>query len=89
MKIKSIITVTLFLGATGIIAGALFAPRKGAKRRSLIARRGQKFRDYIVDNYNDLSDAVSHPFENLEDETIRLRNKAHARMKKVKTEVNQ
>lgn len=89
MKISSIIITGLFAGAAGAIAGTLFAPGKGTKTRSKIAKKGQAYRDFLVDNYNDLADTVSHPFEDMEDKTIRLSEKAIGKAKKMKAEVNQ
>lgn len=89
MKTSSIIITGLFVGAAGAIAATLFAPDKGAKTRSRIAKKGQEYRDYLLENYDDLADSVLHPFETLEDETKRLSKKAKAKAKEVKTEVNQ
>lgn len=89
MKISSIIITTLFAGATGVIAGTLFAPGKGSKTRNKITRKGQEYREYLVDNFNDFADSVSHPFEKIEDQTIRLSKKANAKVKQIKAEVNQ
>lgn len=89
MKISSIIITGLFAGAAGAIAGTLFAPGKGTKTRNRIAKKGQEYKDYLVDNYNDLADTVSHPFEDVEDKTIRLSEKAINKAKKMKAEVNQ
>ena len=84
MKTSSIIITSLFLGVGGALAATLFAPNKGAKTRKKIAKRGQEYKDYLVDNYNDLVDTVSHPFENLEEETKRLGKKANAKAKEIK-----
>lgn len=50
MKVSSIISTVLFMVATGAIAGTLFAPGKGSKTKRKIARRGQEYKDYLVDN---------------------------------------
>lgn len=89
MKISSIILTTIFVGAGGVLAGTLFAPRKGVKTRNKIAQKGHEYTDYLVDNFNEIADSVSHPFENAEDQTIRLSKKAIEKAKKMKEDVNQ
>lgn len=89
MKISSIIITAFFVGAGGIIAGTLFAPHKGSKTRRRIAGKGQEYKDSLVDNFNHFADSVAHPFEEMEDKTIRLSQKAIDKAKKVKEEVNQ
>lgn len=76
MKISSIILSGLFVGAAGAIAAILFAPDKGTKTRNKISKKGQEYKDYILDNYNDLTDSVFHPFETLKAESKRLSKKA-------------
>lgn len=88
MKISSIIVTGLFAGIAGAIAGTLFAPGKGTKTRNRIADIGQEYKDYLLDNYNDLAESVSHPFEDMEDQTIRLSKKAINKAKKMKKDVN-
>ena len=89
MRISSIIVSSVLVGAAGVLAGTLFAPDKGAKTRSKIAKKGVEYKDYLLDNYDDLADSVSHPFESLEDETKRLGKKANKKAKKMKAEVNE
>jgi gas vesicle protein len=89
MRMSSIIVTTLFIGTAGIIAGTLFVPGKGSKTRNKMARKGKLYKDYLLDNFYDFADSVSHPFETLENETIRLSKKAKAKTKEIKTEVNQ
>jgi gas vesicle protein len=89
MKISSIMITAFFVGAGGVIAGTLFAPQKGSKIRRRIARKGQEYKDYLADNFNEFADSVSHPFEDMEDKTIRLSQKAIDKGKKIKAEVNQ
>lgn len=89
MKTSSMIITSLFVGAGGVLAGTLLAPRKGSKTRNKIAKKGHEYTDYLVDNFNEIADSVSHPFENAEDQTIRLSKKAIDKAKKIKAEVNQ
>lgn len=86
MKISSIIITSLFAGAAGAIAGTLFAPDKGTKTRNKMAKKGQEYKDYLLDNFYDIADSVSHPFEDMEDQTIRLSKKAIDKAKKTKAE---
>lgn len=89
MKISSIIITSLFAGVAGAIAGTLFAPDKGAKTRSKVTSKGQEYKDYFMDNFYDIADSVSHPFEDMEDQTIRLSKKAINKAKKSKAEAQQ
>lgn len=77
------------MGTAGVIAGTLFAPSKGSKTRSRIAKKGQEYKDDMQNNFDDFAESVSHPFESLKDETIRMSNKAKGRAKKIKAEVKQ
>ena len=76
MKISAVILTSLFVGAAGAITAILFAPDKGKKTREKIAKRGQEYKEYVIDNYNDLAESVAHPFENVVDQTQRLSKKA-------------
>lgn len=89
MKKKSIIITSLFIGAAGAIAATLLAPGKGSKTRNKMARKGKLYRDYLVDNFYDAANSVSHPFETLEDETMRLSKKANAKAKEIREKVGQ
>lgn len=84
MKISSFILASLFAGAGGAIAGTLFAPNKGSKTRSKIAKKGHEYTDYLVNNFNEMTDSVSHPFENSEDQIIRLSERAINKAKKLR-----
>ena len=88
-KTSSIIMTALFTGAAGAIAGILFAPEKGSNTRSKLARKGKLYNDYLVDKFHDLADSVSHPFEGLEDQAIRLSKKAVNKGKMIKDEALQ
>ena len=89
MRILPIAVTTLVMGAAGAIAATLLAPDKGAKTRKKIAKRGQEYKEYLVNNYNDLADTVIHPFEDMQDKTIRLSQKAIKKAEKIKKDAIQ
>ncbi len=89
MKITSIIVAVVCVGAGGIIAGMLLAPDKGSKIRNKMARKGKLYKDYLIDNIYDYADSVSHPFEDMEDQTIRLSKKAINKAEKIKSKALQ
>ncbi|MEX2351350.1 MAG: YtxH domain-containing protein [Balneolaceae bacterium] len=86
MKITSVIITSLLFGAAGALVGTLFAPGKGSKTRSKITKKGQVYKDYLLDNYHDIANSVTHPFESMEDHTIRLSKKAINKAEKLKSE---
>ncbi len=53
----------LFGIGVGIIVGILFAPRKGAKTRNKIAKRGGELRE----GWNNLKDKFSHKKDEMHD----------------------
>jgi len=61
MKTSSIIATALFVGSAGIIAAALFVPNKGTRARNKIIRKGNLYKDYLMDKFYDFADSVSHP----------------------------
>ncbi len=89
MKITSIIMTGLLAGAAGAIAGTLFAPGKGSKTRNKIAKKGQEYKESVKDNFNEITDTITHPFEDIEDKTIRISQKAIDKAKEIKAGVNQ
>lgn len=89
MKMSSVIVTSVFVGAASIIAGTLLAPGKGEITRRKVARKTKLYKDYLMDNIYDFTDSISHPYENLEEETLRLSKKANAKAKKIKTEISQ
>lgn len=86
MKITSIFVTAVVAGAAGAIAGTLLAPDRGSKTRSKMARKGKLYKDYLIDKVYDLADSVSHPFEDMEDQAMRLSRKAINKAKKIKAE---
>lgn len=88
MKISSILISSLLVGAAGVIAGTLIAPDKGSRTRDKISRKGREYKTYLQDNFDDITDSVSHPFESPEDETIRLSKKVTEKAKMTKSEID-
>lgn len=84
MRISSIIVTAFISGAVGAIAGILLAPEKGAKSRKEIAKKGQNYKEYLLENINDFTNSVMHPFEDVEDQAKRLKNNATNKAKKLK-----
>ncbi|MFU8861733.1 MAG: hypothetical protein ACNA8K_15050 [Cyclonatronaceae bacterium] len=84
MKLSFIIVTTLIVAATGVIAGVVFSSGNGS-----ITRKTKLYRDSLIDNFYDFADLVSHPFESLKEETMRLNDKANAKSKKIKAELDQ
>lgn len=89
MKNSSVIMTTIIAGAAGVITGFLLATGKGAKPKTKFARKSQEYKEFLLDNFNEFTDFVSHPFENLEEETKRLSRKANAKAKRIVPEINQ
>ncbi len=88
MKFSTVIGTTILAGTAGLIAGTLFAPGKGKKTRKKIVRKGKLYKDFLVDNMYDFADSVSHPFESLEKETMRLSQNANKKAKDIKAEAS-
>ncbi len=86
---SSIVISTLFVGVAGVIAGALLAPVKGEKTKSKFGRKGQEYKAYLQDNFDEFADFVSHPFENEKDEKVRLGKKANDKAKEIKANIKQ
>ena len=90
MKTSTTIMTVLCVGAGGFIAGAfLLAPARWVKPRSKFARKGQEYKEYLLDNFYEFADFVSHPFEDVKEETLRLNKKANAKARKNKANMNQ
>lgn len=89
MKKSSIILTALLAGTAGAVAATLLAPRKGSKTRQTLAKKSRQYKDYMYDNLDDITDSVSHPFESLEEQTMRLGKEALAKTKKVKEDAKQ
>lgn len=53
-----------------------------------MGQKGQEYKESIKDHLNEFAETVSHPFEDLEDKTIRLSTNAIDKAKKIKAEVN-
>lgn len=86
MRALSFIATTFLVGAAGVLAGVLIAPNKGSTTRNKIVKRGQEYKEYLHDNYDDLVDTVTHPFEGASAEAIRLGKKAEEKARELKND---
>lgn len=88
MKISTIIITCFIVGIGSFIAGVLLVPAKWVKPGSKFARDDQGYdqgyEEYLRDNFQEFTDSVSHPFENNEEQTMRLAKKANAKAKKTR-----
>lgn len=88
MKALKIITTTLSATVIGVAIGILFAPNKGSKTRHSISKKSHQYSDRIADSFDDFLDTVSHSFESVENETVRLAKKGKDQAKKVAADLN-
>jgi gas vesicle protein len=89
MKNSTVLVTALFAGAAGVFTGILFAPGKGSKTRNKLSKKGHEYREFVSDNFDDLVHSVSHPFESVKDETLRLSKKANAKVRELRRDANQ
>lgn len=88
MKALKIITTTLGATAIGVALGILFAPSKGSKTRHNISKKSHQYSDRIAESFDDFLDTVSHSFESVENETVRLAKKGKDQAKKVAADLH-
>lgn len=88
MRTTTFILSTILVGVAGALAGTLFAPSKGSNTREKIAKKSQEYKDYLVDNFNEIAGSISHPFEDVEDQAERLSKNAINKAKEIKSDVS-
>lgn len=84
MKTSSVIIIGLSAGALTMI---FLAPYDGRKVRSEMARKSRQYKNYLKYSLYDMAHSISHPFESVEDQAIRLSKKAINKTEKVKADV--
>lgn len=87
MRISTYFLTKLFAGAAGVFIGLLFSPGIGSIIRNNVSGKGHSNNEFISDNFNDLVDSVSYPFE-YKDDTFRLSNKPYIHASDLKIRTN-
>jgi gas vesicle protein len=76
----SVMGVSLIMGGLGLLAGLLFAPKSGKETRVMLAQKGNRIKDSIKENTNDLHDkaleAKDNVAESVSDAVSNVGNKA-------------
>jgi len=87
MKPTSIFIASICFGVAGAMTAIIFAPGKQTNTRRKIAKKGHEYNKYLLDNYNDISDSISHPFQYTINKNIRLSQKYIDKANNMKAEV--
>lgn len=73
--------------ATGAILGVLFAPKKGAELRKIIAKKSCDLTNSVKDTVNKISDTVTNKYENIKEDAMNLMEKEKEKVATVKAGV--
>jgi gas vesicle protein len=84
MKNSTKFAATFLAGSAFLATGLLLAPNMGSKLRSRFLRKRSEYKELLTDNLNNLVATISHPFESIQEETMRLSKKANAKAKRLK-----
>lgn len=88
MTKTSMLLTLLSVSATAAAIGLLYAPNKGVVTREKLSKKGHQYSDYVADRFDDVVSSIANPLKNLEEETVRLANKAKAKAERKISEVN-
>lgn len=72
MSTGKVVLGVLAGAAAGALLGVLFAPDKGSATRGKIVRKSQEYTDELGNKFNEFIDGVTHQFEAIRDEAMRI-----------------
>ena len=88
MNTRKVALSILAATAVGAVLGILFAPDKGTRTRSNLARKGQDFEDDVTGKYNDIVSDIKEKFDCLKTVTNDFLSISKDKINELKKEIS-